>query len=149
MLATAMARKVDSVVIGPIVAAILRKATGRCSPGNPDVDARVRQGKGGRKCSATRFAQWAIQRREIYGRGDNARRTAGVSRREMRSDHPDSRRGAGRASRFLLGFGIALLDADNDGRLDLATANGHVNDDRPDYPYDMPALLMMGRGTVD
>ena len=31
-------------------------------------------------------------------------------------------------SRFLLGFGIALLDANNDGRLDLATANGHVND---------------------
>ena len=47
-------------------------------------------------------------------------------------------------SRFLLGFGIALLDADNDGWLDLATANGHVNDDRPDYPYAMPALLMMG-----
>ena len=47
-------------------------------------------------------------------------------------------------SRFLLGFGIALLDADDDGRLDLATANGHVNDDRPDYPYAMPATLMMG-----
>ncbi len=47
-------------------------------------------------------------------------------------------------SRFLLGFGVALLDADNDGRLDLATANGHVNDDRPDYPYEMPAQLMMG-----
>ena len=47
-------------------------------------------------------------------------------------------------SRFLLGFGIALLDANNDGWLDLATANGHVNDDRPDYPYAMPALLMMG-----
>ena len=47
-------------------------------------------------------------------------------------------------SRFLLGFGITLLDADNDGWLDLATANGHVNDDRPDYPYAMPALLMMG-----
>jgi tetratricopeptide (TPR) repeat protein len=47
-------------------------------------------------------------------------------------------------SRFLLGFGITLFDADNDGWLDLATANGHVNDDRPDYPYAMPALLMMG-----
>jgi len=47
-------------------------------------------------------------------------------------------------SRFLLGFGIGLLDADNDGRLDLATANGHVNDDRPDYPYQMPAQLMIG-----
>ena len=47
-------------------------------------------------------------------------------------------------SEFLLGFGISLLDANNDGRLDLAIANGHVNDDRPDYPYQMPALLMMG-----
>ena len=47
-------------------------------------------------------------------------------------------------SRYLLGFGIALFDANNDGRLDLATTNGHVNDDRPDYPYEMPALLMMG-----
>ncbi|MGO9470139.1 MAG: FG-GAP-like repeat-containing protein [Isosphaeraceae bacterium] len=47
-------------------------------------------------------------------------------------------------SRFLLGFGIALLDADNDGRLDLATANGHVNDDRPNYPYQMPASLFLG-----
>ena len=37
-------------------------------------------------------------------------------------------------SRFLLGFGIAFLDANNDGRLDLATANGHVNDLRPEYP---------------
>ncbi|HEX3450034.1 MAG TPA: CRTAC1 family protein, partial [Isosphaeraceae bacterium] len=47
-------------------------------------------------------------------------------------------------SRFFLGFGVSLLDADNDGRLDLATANGHVNDERPDYPYKMPAQLMMG-----
>ena len=27
-----------------------------------------------------------------------------------------------------------FLDANNDGRLDLATANGHVNDFRPDVP---------------
>ena len=47
-------------------------------------------------------------------------------------------------SRYLLGFGIILFDVDNDGRLDVATANGHVNDDRPDYPYAMPGLLLMG-----
>ncbi len=47
-------------------------------------------------------------------------------------------------TRFLLGFGISMLDANNDGRLDLAIANGHVNDDRPDYPYAMPALLLTG-----
>ena len=49
-------------------------------------------------------------------------------------------------SRFLLGFGIALFDANNDGWLDLATANGHVNDDRPKFPYAMPAQLMLGSG---
>ena len=48
------------------------------------------------------------------------------------------------ASRRLLGFGIAFLDADNDGRLDLATANGHVNDLRPNYPYLMPTQLLKG-----
>ncbi len=48
------------------------------------------------------------------------------------------------ASRRLLGFGIALFDADNDGRLDLASANGHVNDLRPNYPYLMPAQLLVG-----
>src|SRR3954453_13772330 len=34
-------------------------------------------------------------------------------------------------SRDLLGFGAAFLDANNDGRLDLMTANGHVYDERP------------------
>ena len=38
------------------------------------------------------------------------------------------------ASRRLLGFGVGLLDVDDDGRLDLASANGHVNDLRPNYP---------------
>ena len=47
------------------------------------------------------------------------------------------------ASRRLLGFGVALFDADNDGRLDLASANGHVNDLRPNYPYLMPAQLLV------
>src|SRR4029077_3429144 len=47
-------------------------------------------------------------------------------------------------SRRLLGFGIGLLDADNDGRLDMASANGHVNDLRPNYPYRMPAQLLLG-----
>ena len=38
----------------------------------------------------------------------------------------------------------------NDGHLDLATANGHVNDSRPLYPYAMPALLLAGSrvGTI-
>jgi hypothetical protein len=49
-------------------------------------------------------------------------------------------------TRFVLGFGLSLLDANNDGRLDLAQANGHVNDFRPGTPYAMPAQLFLGRG---
>jgi tetratricopeptide (TPR) repeat protein len=47
------------------------------------------------------------------------------------------------ATRRLLGWGVALFDGDNNGRLDLATANGHVNDLRPNYPYKMPAQLLV------
>ncbi len=47
-------------------------------------------------------------------------------------------------SRFLLGFGITFLDVDNDGGLDLATANGHIHDVRPNVPYAMPAQLLTG-----
>ena len=47
-------------------------------------------------------------------------------------------------SRFLLGFGITFLDVDNDGCLDLATANGHIHDLRPKIPYAMPAQLLTG-----
>src|SRR5262249_16448462 len=54
--------------------------------------------------------------------------------------------GLAAASRSLLGFGIACLDFNNDGRLDLATANGHVNDYRPIIPCAMPPLLMAGVG---
>ena len=47
-------------------------------------------------------------------------------------------------SRYLVGFGIVLFDANNDGRLDLAQTNGHVIDNRPDFPLDMPGLLLIG-----
>ncbi len=47
-------------------------------------------------------------------------------------------------SRFLLGFGIVILDANNDGRLDLAQTNGHVIDMRPTAPLEMPGLLLVG-----
>jgi hypothetical protein len=47
-------------------------------------------------------------------------------------------------SRTRLGFGIAFLDVDNDGQLDLMTANGHLNDYRPDVPYAMPVQLLRG-----
>ena len=49
-------------------------------------------------------------------------------------------------SRFLLGFGAAFLDANNDGWLDLATANGHVDDFTPEVPWLMPAQLLLGTG---
>ena len=52
--------------------------------------------------------------------------------------------GLGPPSRYMLGFGIAFLDVNNDGRLDLATANGHVNDLRPHVPFAMPAQLFLG-----
>src|SRR5262249_52854076 len=52
--------------------------------------------------------------------------------------------GLATATRRLLGFGVGLLDFANDGQLDLASANGHVNDLRPNYPYWMPAQLLRG-----
>jgi hypothetical protein len=50
-------------------------------------------------------------------------------------------------TRFVLGFGLAAIDANNDGHLDLAEANGHVNDFRPSTPYQMPAQLLLGDGS--
>jgi enediyne biosynthesis protein E4 len=47
-------------------------------------------------------------------------------------------------SRYLLGFGTAFFDANNDGWLDLITANGHVMDSRPQVPYAMPLQLLQG-----
>jgi hypothetical protein len=48
------------------------------------------------------------------------------------------------ATRYRLGFGLSFLDADNDGRLDLVQTNGHVNDLRHYYPYEMPAQILQG-----
>jgi tetratricopeptide (TPR) repeat protein len=48
------------------------------------------------------------------------------------------------ATRAKLGFGIAFLDANGDGRLDLVQANGHVDDFRPESPYAMPPQLFLG-----
>jgi len=45
-------------------------------------------------------------------------------------------------TRRLLGFGIAFLDADNDGSLDVLSANGHVRDPRPQIPWTMPLQLL-------
>jgi len=47
-------------------------------------------------------------------------------------------------TRCLLGFGVAFLDANNDGWLDLISANGHVNDLRPAIPWRMPTQLLIG-----
>lgn len=48
------------------------------------------------------------------------------------------------ATRPFLGFGLAALDANNDGHLDLAQANGHVADFSPTRAYEMRAQILLG-----
>jgi enediyne biosynthesis protein E4 len=50
------------------------------------------------------------------------------------------------ATRLVLGFGLAALDANNDGYPDLVQVNGHVSDNRPLLPYAMPAQLLLNDG---
>jgi enediyne biosynthesis protein E4 len=47
-------------------------------------------------------------------------------------------------TRNLVGFGLAFLDANNDGRLDVISANGHVIDERPAVAWTMPVQLLAG-----
>jgi len=58
----------------------------------------------------------------------------------------DQTRAVGLAAptRYLLGFGICFLDANNDGQLDMISTNGHVSDFRPSFPWKMPTQLLLG-----
>ena len=49
------------------------------------------------------------------------------------------------STRYLLGFGIGVMDVTNDGRPDVVITNGNMNDFRPSYPYMMPSRLYEGR----
>ena len=53
--------------------------------------------------------------------------------------------GIGLASRYLLGFGIAMTDVTNDGLLDVMVTNGHVNENQRFYLYAMPSRLYENR----
>lgn len=52
--------------------------------------------------------------------------------------------GLTRATRYVLSFGLAFLDANNDGFSDIAIANGHIDDLRPEAPFAMPTQLLLG-----
>ena len=57
--------------------------------------------------------------------------------------------GVGRASQRTLGFGCAFLDADLDGRLDLAAVNGHIDDtvwSARSSGYAQPPHLFLNNG---
>ncbi|MBC8003718.1 MAG: CRTAC1 family protein [Opitutaceae bacterium] len=60
--------------------------------------------------------------------------------------------GIGPASRLLLKFGVAFLDYDLDGRLDVVTANGHIEEEitkiQQSQSYRQPAQLFWNRGAV-
>ncbi|APW60688.1 FG-GAP-like repeat-containing protein [Paludisphaera borealis] len=57
------------------------------------------------------------------------------------ADHSTSI-GIAAPTRSLLGFGIAFVDVDNDGWLDVLSANGHILDERPKIPWTMPLNLL-------
>jgi tetratricopeptide (TPR) repeat protein len=52
--------------------------------------------------------------------------------------------GVAAPTRYLVGFGVAFLDYDDDGSPDLISANGNLNDGRPYQPFPIPVHLMAG-----
>ena len=78
----------------------------------------------------------------FYGEGTSLFHNLGAG---LFADH-SARAGLTAVSRYRLGFGVAVFDADDDGLPDLATANGHVVDTRPTVPFAMPAQLLAGIG---
>jgi hypothetical protein len=78
-----------------------------------------------------------------YEEGSTLYRNAAPSRFEVTT----ARAGLLVPSRSKLGFGTGFFDVDNDGRLDLFVANGHVNDVRPiGMPYAMEPQLFRNMG---
>ncbi len=77
----------------------------------------------------------------FYGEGTTLYQNLGEGLFADRS----SASGIGLASRYLLGFGIAMADVTNDGLLDVMITNGHVNDNPRFYPYAMPSRLYENR----
>jgi hypothetical protein len=65
-----------------------------------------------------------------------------------RDTGPDN--GTGMATKPYVTFGLRWMDVDNDGHLDLAVANGHVQDNssqlREGSPFRQPAQILMNRG---
>lgn len=53
--------------------------------------------------------------------------------------------GVAAPSRNRLGFGLVIVDFDNDGFKEILTANGHVTDGRPAIPYRMPLQLFQNQ----
>src|SRR5262249_29931543 len=87
-------------------------------------------GDGRLDLAVTNFLNEATTFYHNHGRGVVSDRTAAT--------------GLAAATRPFLGFGLAALDANNDGRLDLVQANGHVSDFSPSFPYEMKAQLLLG-----
>ncbi len=77
----------------------------------------------------------------FYGEGTTLYQNLGEGLFADRS----SASGIGLASRYLLGFGIAMADVTNDGLLDVMITNGHVNDNPRFYLYAMPSRLYENR----